>query len=164
MAHLMGIGGWLMMLMPVVYVGAQARGWMRNLGSLRLWLEAHIFCGIVGPVLVTFHTAFKFNGLVSVAYWSMIAVALSGFVGRYLYVRIPAAHPGRRVLPRREVVDRDRRNCATRSRTTTCRQRPARRHRRRGGDGWRGVPGAPAPGPADARCRRHPPAHAQAGL
>jgi hypothetical protein len=38
---------------------------------------------------VTFHSSFKFNGLVSVAYWSMVAVTLSGVVGRYLYVRIP---------------------------------------------------------------------------
>ena len=39
----------------------------------------HLFCGVVGPVLVTFHTSFKFNGLVSVAYWSMVIVMLSGF-------------------------------------------------------------------------------------
>jgi hypothetical protein len=40
-------------------------------------------------MLVTFHTAFKFNGIISVAYWSMMLVMLSGFVGRYWYVRIP---------------------------------------------------------------------------
>ena len=43
----------------------------------------------MGPVLVTLHTAFKFNGIVSIAYWSMVLVVLSGFVGRYLYVRVP---------------------------------------------------------------------------
>jgi hypothetical protein len=56
---------------------------------MKTWLEVHIFCGIVGPVCVTFHSSFKFNGLVAVAYWSMVAVALSGVIGRYLYVRIP---------------------------------------------------------------------------
>ena len=61
---------------------------------MKTWLEVHIFCGIVGPVLVTFHTSFKFNGIVSVAYWSMVAVVLSGFVGRYLYVRIPRSLRG----------------------------------------------------------------------
>ncbi len=64
-----------------------ARG--KGAANLKRWLEVHIFCGIVGPVVVTFHTAFKFNGIVSAAYWSMVLVALSGFVGRYLYVRIP---------------------------------------------------------------------------
>jgi hypothetical protein len=58
-------------------------------GSQKIWLEVHIFCGLVGPALITLHTSFKFNGLVSVAYWSMVVVVLSGFVGRYLYVRIP---------------------------------------------------------------------------
>ncbi len=58
-------------------------------GNLKIWLEVHIFCGIVGPALITLHTSFKFNGLISVAYWSMVVVVLSGFVGRYLFVRIP---------------------------------------------------------------------------
>ena len=66
----------------------------RALGSMKRWLDVHIFCGIVGPVLVTFHSALKFNGVISVAYWSMMAVMLSGFVGRYLYVRMPRSIRG----------------------------------------------------------------------
>lgn len=54
----------------------------------------HLFCGVVGPVLVTFHTSFKFNGLISAAYWSMVIVVSSGFLGRYLYVRIPRSIRG----------------------------------------------------------------------
>jgi len=54
----------------------------------------HLFCGIVGPVLITLHTSFKFNGIVSAAYWSMMIVMLSGFAGRYLYVRIPRSLRG----------------------------------------------------------------------
>ncbi|MEQ1730722.1 MAG: hypothetical protein ABL982_20320, partial [Vicinamibacterales bacterium] len=54
----------------------------------------HIFCGIVGPGFVTVHTSFKFGGLISVAYWSMVAVVLSGFVGRYLFMQIPRSLRG----------------------------------------------------------------------
>jgi len=88
-AHLLGVGGFALLIVPVIY--AVRKRWRRlaRAGSMRGWLEVHIFCGIVGPVLVTFHTAFKFNGLISVAYWSMVAVMLSGFVGRYLFVRMP---------------------------------------------------------------------------
>ena len=43
---------------------------------------------------ITLHTSFKFNGLISVASWSMVVVVLSGFVGRYLYVRIPRSIRG----------------------------------------------------------------------
>jgi hypothetical protein len=85
----LGIAGLVMMAVPVAY--AARKRWFRSplAGSMRAWLNLHIFAGIVGPVLITFHTALKFNGVISVAYWSMIAVMLSGFVGRYLYVRIP---------------------------------------------------------------------------
>ena len=78
-----------MMLVPVAY--SLRKKWRRlsRVGSMKTWLDVHIFCGIVGPVLITLHSALKFNGLISVAYWSMMAVMLSGFVGRYLYVRVP---------------------------------------------------------------------------
>ena len=75
----------------------EARKRMRvlsNAGSLKTWLEMHIFCGLVGPALVTLHTSFKFNGIVSVAYWSMLSVVASGFVGRYLYAKIPRTQRG----------------------------------------------------------------------
>jgi hypothetical protein len=87
--HALGIGGFLMMLVPVAYSIRKKVRRFRDLGRIQTWLEVHIFSGIVGPALVTFHTSFKFNGVVSVAYWSMVTVVLSGFVGRYLYVRIP---------------------------------------------------------------------------
>ena len=87
--HALGFAGLLMMTVPVIY--SVRKKWKRlaRLGEMRHWLNVHIFCGIVGPVLVTFHAALKFNGLISVAYWSMVVVVLSGFVGRYLYVRMP---------------------------------------------------------------------------
>jgi hypothetical protein len=89
-----GLVGALMMLMPFFYMARKRIARLKHLGSARAWLEIHLFCGIVGPVLVTFHTSFKFNGIISAAYWSMVLVVLSGFVGRYLYVRIPRSLRG----------------------------------------------------------------------
>jgi hypothetical protein len=93
-AHPLGVAGLLMLLVPIAY--AVRKRWPRlsGAGSMRGWLEVHIFCGIVGPALITFHTSFKFNGIISVAYWSMVAVMASGFVGRYLFVRIPKSIRG----------------------------------------------------------------------
>jgi hypothetical protein len=85
----LGVLGAALMLVPFVYMARKRLSRGKGAANLKRWLEVHIFCGIVGPVVVTFHTAFKFNGIVSAAYWSMVLVALSGFVGRYLYVRIP---------------------------------------------------------------------------
>ena len=92
--HLFGVAGFVLMLVPVAYSVRKKMTRLRQAGSIKTWLEVHIFCGIVGPVLVTFHTSFKFNEIVSVAYWSMVIVGLSGFVGRYLYVRIPRSLRG----------------------------------------------------------------------
>ena len=90
----LGVAGAVLMLVPFVYMGYKRLRKQKSGTNLKRLLEIHIFCGIVGPVLITFHTAFKFNGIVSAAYWSMVLVALSGFVGRYLYVRIPRTIKG----------------------------------------------------------------------
>ena len=92
--HIMGITGLSLMVIMHLYSLRKRVRWMSRLGSINTWLEAHIFCGFFGPVLVTLHTSFKFNGLVSVAFWSMVIVVASGFVGRYLYVRIPRSIRG----------------------------------------------------------------------
>jgi hypothetical protein len=98
----LGVIGGLLMLMPFVYMLRKRIPGLRSVGTLKTWLEIHLFCGIFGPVLVTFHTSFKFNGIVSAAYWSMVTVVLSGFAGRYLYVRIPRSIRGAE-LPRTDL-------------------------------------------------------------
>ena len=90
----LGMVGALMMLVPFLYMARKKIPGLRSIGTLRGWLEVHLFCGVTGPVLVTLHTSFKFNGIISAAYWSMVTVMLSGFIGRYLFVRIPRSIRG----------------------------------------------------------------------
>lgn len=92
-----GIVGFVLMLLTMLYVIRKKLAAKSRLGSMKVWLEVHIFFGLVGPALITLHTAFKFNGIISVAYWSMVLVVLSGFVGRYLFVRIPKTIRGTEV-------------------------------------------------------------------
>jgi len=66
-----------------------------RVGVLKYWLEFHIFLCSIGPVLVLYHTAFKFGGLVAISFWSMIAVVISGVIGRYIYIQIPRTIEGR---------------------------------------------------------------------
>ena len=81
--HGFGIIGTLMMIVGVgVYMIRKRYRKFFNLGYLKHWLEFHIFLCSVGPVLVLYHTAFKFGGIVSVSFWSMVLVVLSGVVGR----------------------------------------------------------------------------------
>lgn len=93
--NLLGITGLSLMVIMHGYSLRKRIPFMKRFGSLTTWLEFHIFCGFFGPVLITLHTSFKFNGLVSVAYWSMLIVVASGFIGRYLYVMIPRSIRGR---------------------------------------------------------------------
>ncbi len=95
--QIFGIAGVALMLVPFLYTLRKRIKRLRAVGNLKTLLEVHIFCGIVGPVLITFHTSFKFNGLVSVAYWSMAIVVASGFIGRHLYARIPRTLRGTEV-------------------------------------------------------------------
>jgi len=89
LGHGLGILGGSMMIIMFVYSIRKRIPFFRKWGKLPTWLNYHIFLGIAGPILVTFHTAFKFGGLVSISYWSMVAVVLSGFIGRYIYIKIP---------------------------------------------------------------------------
>ena len=93
--HGLGIIGTLMMIVGVsTYMIRKRYRKLFNLGYLKHWLEFHIFLCSVGPVLVLFHTAFKFGGIVSVSFWSMVAVVASGVAGRFIYVQIPRSIQG----------------------------------------------------------------------
>jgi hypothetical protein len=93
--HGFGIVGTLMMIVGVgVYMIRKRYRKFFNIGYLKHWLEFHIFLCSVGPVLVLYHTAFKFGGIVSVSFWSMVLVVLSGVVGRFIYLQIPRSIEG----------------------------------------------------------------------
>jgi hypothetical protein len=94
--HGLGILGSLSMLIGVsVYMMRKRMRSMARMGLLKHWLEFHIFLCILGPILVLFHTSFKFGGLVSISFWSMVAVFLSGIIGRFIYIQIPRSIEGR---------------------------------------------------------------------
>lgn len=94
--HGMGIIGTLLILIGVVmYIVRKRFKSLARLGRLKYWLEFHIFLCSLGPVLILYHTAFKFGGIVSIAFWSMVAVVLSGVIGRYIYIQIPRTIQGR---------------------------------------------------------------------
>lgn len=94
--HGLGIIGTLMILIGVFsYIGRKKKKFLPRFGALKYWLEFHIFLCSVGPLLILFHTAFKFGGIVSVSFWSMVAVVLSGIIGRFIYIQIPRTIQGR---------------------------------------------------------------------
>jgi len=94
--HGLGIVGSLFMFIGVstYMIRKRVRAFAR-VGLLKHWLEFHIFLCTLGPIMVLFHTSFKFGGLVSISFWSMVAVFASGVIGRFIYIQIPRTIEGR---------------------------------------------------------------------
>ncbi len=105
LGHGLGILGSLFMIFGVsIYMARKRFRWMLRMGKLEHWLEFHIFLCTMGPIMVLFHTAFKFGGIVAISFWSMVAVFLSGVIGRFIYIQIPRSVEGRE-LSLNEVKD-----------------------------------------------------------
>ena len=93
--HGYGIIGTGMIAVGVVgYMARKRFRWLHRAGALRHWLQVHIFLCTLGPYLVLLHTTFKFGGVVSIAFWSMAVVVVSGVFGRYVYAHIPKTVQG----------------------------------------------------------------------
>lgn len=90
----LGVIGSSMMTLMLLYSLRKRVGVLRRVGPLSRWLDIHIFLGVFGPLLVILHSAFKVQGLVALSFWSMIIVASSGVLGRYLYLQIPRTRAG----------------------------------------------------------------------
>ena len=94
--HGLGIFGSFFIIVGIsTYMARKRYRFLSRIGILKHWLEFHIFLCTLGPVMVLFHTSYKFGGLVSVSFWSMVAVFLSGVAGRFIYLQIPRSIEGR---------------------------------------------------------------------
>lgn len=95
--YLFGLVGGAMMLTLLFYPLSKRIRILRTLIPLKHWFRMHMLLGVFGPLLIFFHSNFHFgsvNG--SVAFFSMLAVFLSGLVGRFIYTRIHHGLYGRR--------------------------------------------------------------------
>ena len=78
-----------MMLVLLLYpLRKQARA-PSNFGRVPTWFRSHMILGIVGPLLIIFHSNFPPNSLnASVALFFMLTIVASGIIGRYLFSKI----------------------------------------------------------------------------
>jgi hypothetical protein len=94
--HGLGIVGTLLILIGIFfYMGRKRLPMFSEFGLLKHWLEFHIFLCSLGSLLILFHTSFKFGGLAAFGFWSLVAVVVSGVVGRFIYIQIPRSLEGR---------------------------------------------------------------------
>jgi hypothetical protein len=85
----LGMVGVLMFFLIYLYPLRKKWGWLGRMGNSRHWLDFHVVLGTVAPIIIAFHASFKFGNIAGMAFYSMLMVTLSGFVGRYLYAHIP---------------------------------------------------------------------------
>jgi len=92
--HLLGVLGFILMLLTEILYSIRKRSRTARWGSMASWLQFHIFTGLVGPYLVLLHTSWKYNGLAGATTLLTIIIVVSGFIGRYIYTRIPRTLEG----------------------------------------------------------------------
>jgi hypothetical protein len=95
--YYLGLVGGVMMLLMLLYPVRKHMQIARSWGPLRYWFMLHMIFGIGGPVLVLFHSTFHVRSLnAGVALYSMLLVAASGIIGRFIYKRIHHGLYGRK--------------------------------------------------------------------
>ncbi len=97
LGYYLGLIGGIMMLLMLLYPVRKHMRLARNWGPVRYWFMLHMIFGIGGPTLILFHSTFHVKSLnAGVALFSMLLVASSGIIGRFIYKRIHHGLYGRR--------------------------------------------------------------------
>ena len=89
LAYWMGVAGGVGMLLLLSYPLRKHVRFMHRWGAAKGWFAAHMLLGVAGPLLILLHSNFEIGSLnAGVAFFSMVIVALSGVVGRFLFLRV----------------------------------------------------------------------------
>jgi len=84
--------GWIAALLVVLnlsYLVRRRLGGSR-FGSMRIWLDIHVFTGLFAATLATFHSAFQLRTpITQISAASLGIVVLTGLIGRFLYALAP---------------------------------------------------------------------------
>jgi hypothetical protein len=102
----LGMFGVFLFFLIYLYPLRKKWNWLARKGNSRHWLDFHIVLGTLAPVVIAFHASFKFGNIAGMAFFSMLAVTISGFIGRYLYSQIPRSLSAAE-LTMKEMADRE---------------------------------------------------------
>jgi hypothetical protein len=87
--YVLGIIGGSLMLVLLMYPVSKRVGLLTRMLPIRYWFGIHMLFGIIGPLLVLFHSNFHMGSTnSSIALFCMLVVAASGIIGRFIYTRI----------------------------------------------------------------------------
>ena len=98
LGYALGIVGGSLMIALLIYPARKRMASLAAIGSPRAWFKIHMVLGIIGPLCILYHSTYRLGAANSnVALISMLIVAGSGLIGRYLYGRIHQGLYGRAI-------------------------------------------------------------------
>lgn len=87
--YALGIIGGSLMLLLFLYSARKRIPWLKLMGPTAGWFRYHMVLGVLGPLCILYHANFGLGATNSnIALFSMLTVAGSGLIGRYIYARI----------------------------------------------------------------------------
>lgn len=94
----LGVAGGILLLLLFSYPLRKRLRAARNLGRVKAWFLLHMVLGLGGPLLILLHSTFRVGSLnAGVALFSMLVVAVSGVVGRFLRAGVQRGLRGEQV-------------------------------------------------------------------
>ncbi len=98
LGYWLGIIGGVGFLFLLVYPLRKRMKFLRASGSVRSWFRLHMIVGVAAPVIILYHSNFSLGSFNStVALFTMLIVAVSGLIGRYVYAKVHAGLYGNKV-------------------------------------------------------------------
>lgn len=93
----LGVAGGTMMLLLLSYPLRKYVRALHRLGKVKWWFLAHMLLGVGGPTLILLHSTYRIGSLnAAVAMYSMLVVAGSGVIGRFIYLRVHRSLSGQK--------------------------------------------------------------------
>ena len=96
--YILGVVGGSLMLILLLYPISKRVALLTRWIPIRYWFGIHMLFGVIGPVMILFHSNFHLGSTnSSIALICMLLVAGSGLVGRYIYTHIHHGLYGARI-------------------------------------------------------------------
>lgn len=77
-------------ILTLLYFGVRKRSYRSRWGRLEVWLQVHVYLGLLSGVLILFHTGFRFEDRVALAaFGALLLVVASGVWGAVAYTTLP---------------------------------------------------------------------------
>jgi thioredoxin reductase/Pyruvate/2-oxoacid:ferredoxin oxidoreductase delta subunit len=90
--HGVGIVATAFMLLNFLYPVRKRSRALQGVGSIRSWLDFHMFVGFMSPLVIAFHAAFQSNNLLATGTAAaLLVVVLTGIIGRFIYGLVPGS-------------------------------------------------------------------------